>query len=1170
METSYSEPQTYRFDKSFKALMLTQFLGAFNDNLFKLMVLLWATNRADAGISPELVAGLFVLPFLIFASYSGFSADRFSKTTIVRVVKIFELIAMIFGAVYFQMGSGLGLAAVVFLMGLHSAFFSPAKYGILPELLPEDALSRGNGYLEFFTFLAILLGSALAGPTLLLSEVHPSLPGLVTMGIALIGLGASFFVRKLPAADPHKRFSVNPFQGVFGTLKEIRSRRSLSLVQAAIVYFWMVGAIIQLEILRFSHAIMANPSVIETGIFVTALAFGVGLGSIFAGKVSAGKIELGLVPCGVFGMGVSALLLGAWHPEYFFTVSLETFTALLGIDASADVVQVRFCYVATFLLLVLGGSAGIYSVPLHAFFQRHSPPAARGRFLATNNFAVFGAMLLAFGILYVLTGILHLGTLTIFLILGLISLLVTVLVTYHLPEMLVRCVNWLITHSLYSLKVVGSRNIPVSGGALLVCNHVSFADPCLLLAATERPIRFLMYRPIYEAWPIHWAAKIMGAIPVMGGGKRSEIQESLTIARNALEKGELVCIFAEGGISRLGALLPFKSGLERIVQGLDCPIIPVHLDQVWGSIFSFKDGKFLWKRPKTVPYPVTVSFGTPMPSSASAFEVRGKVQELGAEAFPFRKSYQAILHEKFYTSMRAHPLRACAADSTGLTLNRFQTFVAALGVAPVLKRATQAEMIGILLPPSVGALVVNVAVSLSGKIPVNLNYTAGQEALMSACQQCAIESVISSEKFLKKTGVILSTKILEVETLLAKYSRVRALLLTCFAVCLPYALARRVLSFPTIAPASLATVIFSSGSTAQPKGVMLSHRNISSNIDALCDLFQLKKEDCVVGILPFFHSFGFAITVWLPLVTGIRAVYHYNPVDAGALENLIRRHDATILLATPTFLSIFLRKWDPTKVKTLNRIVVGAEKLKSELAVAFAERFGVRPLEGYGCTELSPVAIISVPNFEAGKHSQHGSKESKTGLPLPGIAARTVDPETLQNCKAGEQGLLLIKGPNVMEGYLNNSEKTAEVIRDGWYHTGDIAQIDDDGFITITDRLSRFSKIGGEMVPHIKIEEEIQRSLGCVEQVCVVTAVPDDQRGERLIVLHTIDLDIPELLKKLQVAGLPNLWIPKREAFKRVDAFPLLGTGKLDLRGIKALGAIVTRASSPLPNSEAG
>jgi acyl-[acyl-carrier-protein]-phospholipid O-acyltransferase / long-chain-fatty-acid--[acyl-carrier-protein] ligase len=357
----------------------------------------------------------------------------------------------------------------------------------------------------------------------------------------------------------------------------------------------------------------------------------------------------------------------------------------------------------------------------------------------------------------------------------------------------------------------------------------------------------------------------------------------------------------------------------------------------------------------------------------------------------------------------------------------------------------------------------------------------------------------------------------------------------------------------------LATVIFSSGSTGDPKGVMLTHFNIMSNISQVSQVFMLDGRDKILGILPFFHSFGFTAGLWLPAVQGVGVVFHPNPLDAQVIGGLVEKYKVTFLIATPTFLQAYMRRCTPESFGSLEYVLVGAEKLQERVALAFEDQFGIRPLEGYGCTECSPVVTVNGKDFRAPGFRQVAARRGKIGHPLPGVSVKVVDIDSGEPVAPGTAGMLLVKGPNVMRGYLGRPEKTAEVLRDGWYTTGDIAMMEEDGFLTITDRLSRFSKIGGEMVPHIRIEEKLQELADATEQVFAVTAVPDEKKGERLVVVHTLaEARLGPVLEKLAQSDLPALWKPKANQFVHVEAIPVLGTGKMDLRGIRTMAAAQT------------
>ena len=376
---------------------------------------------------------------------------------------------------------------------------------------------------------------------------------------------------------------------------------------------------------------------------------------------------------------------------------------------------------------------------------------------------------------------------------------------------------------------------------------------------------------------------------------------------------------------------------------------------------------------------------------------------------------------------------------------------------------------------------------------------------------------------------------------------------------------RRWLLSPDLKLDGLATIIFSSGSTGVPKGVMLSHRNIVSNIEGMQQALNVDRNDGLLGVLPFFHSFGFSVGLWLPLVAGFGVAYHTNPLEARKCGEMCRKYGLTLLIGTPTFVWEYVRSSSP-RISARCEWPCGRGKEEARARQhAFQEKFGMPLFEGYGATELSPVVAVETPGYQGRRHKQPGSKRGTVGYPIPGVAARIVNPETFPPLGVDQEGMLLIKGPNVMMGYIGEPEKTREVMRDGWYVTGDIARLDQDGFITITDRLSRFSKIGGEMVPHLRVEEALHQALGNAEPTFVVTSVPDEQKGEKLVVLHTeLRVAIDDVLKRLREGDLPKLWLPRKENFFRIDALPILGTGKLDLKSVKDTAK---RLATPLPTA---
>jgi acyl-[acyl-carrier-protein]-phospholipid O-acyltransferase/long-chain-fatty-acid--[acyl-carrier-protein] ligase len=715
---------------------------------------------------------------------------------------------------------------------------------------------------------------------------------------------------------------------------------------------------------------------------------------------------------------------------------------------------------------------------------------------------------------------------------------------------------------LYRVRVLGAEHVPAKGGVLLVSNHVSLMDGFLVgWAARHRHVRFMIWRPYYQHWALRGVLRALRTIPVDLSGPRA-MTAAIQSARRELEAGHVVCIFAEGSVTRTGNLLPFKRGMEKILEGLHVPVIPVHLDRVWGSIFSFAGGEFFGTKPQRWPYRVTASFGAPLPAPVTAWDARQAVEELGSEAAHLTREPRATLPRRFVRIARRNWSHFAMADSTGRELTYGRALTAAvLLAAEVRRRADSERMIGLLLPATVGGALANLGVSLAGKVPVNLNFTGGKEAMAYAAAQCEIRTIITSKVFLAKAKLEAPEGAVYLEDILASMGKVEKLRGLVKARLAPAAWLT-----PKGDPDSLATVIFSSGSTGVPKGIMLSHFNLASNVDAVLQLFSLGRRDRIIGVLPLFHSFGFMATIWLPLFTGGGVVYHPNPTDAKTIGELVHKYKGTFLLSTPTFCGTYMRKCTREQFASLRFVVVGAEKLRESVRKEFEETFDIDLLQGYGMTEMAPVVAVNTPDYRVGKENQIGTKHDTVGLPIPGVAVRIVDPETNEPLPPGQEGMLLVKGPNRMLGYLNDPQRTAQVFAGDWYITGDIARVDEDGFLSITDRLSRFSKVGGEMVPHLLVEEIIgkacQDSSGNAAP-CAVTGLPDDRKGERLAVLYTDPNITPEeLWRRLSETDLPKLWLPKLENIHRVDELPVLGTGKLDLRGVRARALELSSAVS--------
>jgi acyl-[acyl-carrier-protein]-phospholipid O-acyltransferase/long-chain-fatty-acid--[acyl-carrier-protein] ligase len=732
---------------------------------------------------------------------------------------------------------------------------------------------------------------------------------------------------------------------------------------------------------------------------------------------------------------------------------------------------------------------------------------------------------------------------------------------------MLRILSALIARLLYRFHVFGRERIPAAGGVLVVCNRVSSLDRLVLRAACPRALVIAPDRGV-----------------------------DVDAIAAALQRGEAVLMFPEGMLTRSGHILAFGPEVDVVLAKVDVPVIPAATHGLWGSVLSWRDGKLGWKRPRGLRRRVNVMFGkailtsprrgegggasppgeglgtanpsppTPLPSGergARGAELRLAVESVSADLAIRMSVFTPLVHRAFISnavSLR-NLFRPCIVDNAAgeKILTWGKMFVAVMCVTRFLRAKLGPEQnVGVWLPTSLGGALANLAIALLRKTSVNLNYTAGPEAVASAAKQSGLRAVVTSKRFLLRASLELPADIerIYLEDVLAtvtKSRQIRTFLLALFAPA--WFIDRVLLGLHRHSVDDVLTIVFSSGSTGEPKGIVLTHRNVGSNVAAAIDTIQIDTKDKLLGVLPFFHSFGYTVALWAPLVAGAVAVYYPDPRAAKEVGNLVRKHAITLMLSTATFMRFYIRRCEADDFKSLRIIICGAEKFPVKLQDEFHTKFGVLPLEGYGCTELSPVVSTNLPDLTLGGETQVCNTRGTVGRCIVGVAMQAFTQEGRKPLPTGVEGVLCCKGPNVMREYLHQPEKTAEAIQDGWYWTGDVGLVQADGFTRITGRVSRFAKIAGEMVPLEKLEEELHDILGGGDRLLVVSAVPDEKRGERLVVLYLPELkmDLTELFETLASRGLPNLWIPDVRDCHRVDALPALGSGKLDLKRVGEL-----------------
>ncbi|MCI0458639.1 MAG: MFS transporter, partial [Gemmataceae bacterium] len=933
------------FKNPLRGLLLAQSVGAFNNSALKWFVALLAVETLSAGQGlsgaarealqqqqETLAFVVFTLPFVLVSLPAGFFADRLSKRTVLMSMKALEaaLLTGVTLALFLRPAGGVELLVLLGLLGLQGAVFSPAMYGSLPEILPHERLSSGNGLISMGTFLAIIAGTGAGG--LLLDVTRGGLAWFAGFLLLLLAVAGFLGARSLPPVPAARA------QGSLGnTLQEawqtIRGDRVLWLTVLGTTFYWTIASLVGQDIPVYVRGILAldDPGAnTKATVPLGMLGIGIAAGSFLVGRLSEAKVEVGFIPLGASGMALFLLLLGVWAPGFGGTL---------------------------LVMALLGLASGCLVVPLNALLQWRAPADRRGAVIALTNVFTFTGIiagsLLGWGF-----SAAELSARGILICAGVLTFAGTAWAVYVLPEAFLRLVLVLLTHTFYRLRVQGREHVPLEGGALLTPNHVTFVDGFLLIASLDRPVRFIVDAMYFDHWLYRPFMKALGAIPISASGGPRVILRALRDAGNYLDQGELVCIFPEGQLTRTGMIQPFRRGLERIVKGRTAPIIPVYMDRIWGSIFSASGGRFLFKLPQRIPYPVTVCFDTPLPAGTPIAEIRRAVQELGETAWSFRKPDQRPLHHDFIRMVRRNPFAFAFADVTRPRLNRLQALAGAIALARVLQpRWLGQQHVGILLPPTVAGALVNLAATLGGRTSVNLNYTAGPAGMGSAARQAGLRTVVTSRAFLERAKVDLPEGIEpiwleELAPTIGRGARLSALLLALLA---PTRYLERACGATRRSTVDdIVTIIFSSGSTGEPKGVMLSHFNVNSNVQAASQIFRLEAQDRLMAILPLFHSFGY-LSMWFGATQRVGIVFHPSPLDAGVIGELVQRYRATILLATPTFLQLYLRRCTPAQFGSLRIVMAGAEKLSERLAQTFEDTFGIRPLEGYGSTECAPV-----------------------------------------------------------------------------------------------------------------------------------------------------------------------------------------------------------------------
>lgn len=1131
--------------KGFSSLFWIQFLSAFQDNLFRSALLILVTygfgiyqGLHSATLTP-FIGAVVILPFFLFSSLAGQCADKYNKATLVKIIKGCEIIVVLF-AIYGLYQKSLALLLVaLFLNMVQSSFFGPLKYSLIPIYLPTEKVVHGNALIESSTFIAILLGTIMGG-------MFIRIEGLATFILSLFMLVsaiASWIMSlKLPDAtkgDTQLKINFNLYKETLNLVRYTSRDRTVFLAIIGISWFWVIGSSMLTQLSPFGREVLgADETVVLLfmGLFVT----GISLGSYLYNRWMRDKIDARVVPWAAIGTTVFMI-------DLVYISSSLSLSGYIGIPQFLKTIPgLRICIDMLFIAVGVGMSM----VPLYAFLQTKSDPQHCSRVIAANNVinAIFIVISSTATIVLISLGL----TIShIFLIIGILTLFVVHHLLPLIPESIFQLVLRAFFKLLFRVEVKGLENYHKAGDqVLIIANHVSFLDGALLFAFIPEKLSYAIYTTYVNKW---WVKILKLTIDLLPIDPLNPMAVKTVI--DVIRQKKKCIIFPEGRLTRTGSLMKVFDGPGMIADHSGANVLPIRIDGAQFSLFSRLKSQVRRKLFPKISITILPSKKLTVPKELKGRERRhlitNQIYDMMVGMIFDSSPYEETIPQSLIRAAKQHGMdRVIIEDPQKQPLTYRKLLMRCFILGQWLKtRTVQGENVGVMLPTSASASLCFFSLLLIGRVPAMLNFSLGSQTLLQTGRLSRLRVIVTSRKFVET--VQLGPTMAELEKIfivvfledIKDEMGMKEKLIGFLCSYFPSLTSRDAQKGITVTDP--AVVLFTSGSEGEPKGVVLSHKNLNANRYQIMSSVDLNTRDVVLNVLPTFHSFGLTGGLLTPILSGIKVFMYPSPLHYHIIPVIAYDISATVFFATDTFLNFYAASAHPYDFYSMRYVVAGAEKLRSETRHHWMEKFGIYVHEGYGTTEASPVVAI-------GTRMQH--KAGTVGRFVPGMHYALKPVEGIHN-----GGRLLVKGPNVMLGYL--SPETGEIVpteavmNEGekqtpeWYDTGDIVDIDSDGFITILGRAKRFAKVAGEMVSFVAVEEHLKNAFP--NHGHVVLSTPDPNRGEQIILLTTAPIKRDDIVDYFKREKLAEIMIPRR--IFQVAELPLLPTGKMNFLAAKKL-----------------